>query len=534
MPVYLFVTAVILVTCIALNRLSGRFGLPMLLAFILLGIFFGSDGVILIEFGDFVISEHICSIALVLIIFYGGFGTKWSEARPVAVPAVLLSTLGVVITAILAGLFCYVALGFPLLESFLLGSVISSTDAVSVFSILRSKRLGLKDNTASLLELESGSNDPAAYMLTIVTLSIMGGELNYTNLIQLLIKQFVYGIGFGILVAVVWAIVLRRFRFSTAGFHAIFVLAAALFAYSLPAMLDGNGYLSAYIAGIILGNSKLPDTKPLVHFFDGITGLMQMLIFFLLGLLSFPSQMPQILVPALLLALFLTFVARPVAVFAMMGPLKCSLAQKLLVSWAGLRGAASIVFALIATTHVNSPTHDIFHIVFCIVLFSIPLQGSLIPFFARRLNMIDKNANVLKTFNDYSDEVPVQFIELPIPNGHAWINKKVRELHLPPGMLLVLIRRGKSLLVPKGYTSVNANDTLVLIAQAFNQMETVNLSELQLEKGNAWIGKQLSEVLLGPDQLVVLIRRGANTIIPNGRTSLEENDILVINTELSA
>lgn len=528
LPVLLLLTAVILLACILLNRVSGKLGIPMLLAFILLGMFFGSDGVVKIPFENYAAAESICSAALILIMFYGGFGTKWSQARPAALKAGVLSTLGVAATAGLTGLFCHFVLGMPLLEGLLLGAVTGSTDAASVFSILRSKRLNLKYHTAPLLEVESGSNDPCSYMLTTIVLMMMEGSAQGGALVWMLFSQVFFGVLFGFLTA--WAAlwVLGRFRFSD-GFDTIFVLAAALLSYAVPALLGGNGYLSAYIAGIILGNRPLKNKAALVHFFDGVTGLMQMLIFFLLGLLAFPSQLPRLMVPALLTALFLTFVARPAAVFLLLAPFRCPARQCALVSWAGLRGAASIVFAILATVSPAVISYDIFHFVFCIIIFSILLQGSLLPLVARKLDMIDEGGDVLKTFNDYQEEVPVQFIRFTVPEGHPWSGKAVREITLPPGTLLVQLRRGEALIAPRGDALLQAGDRLILSASAPEESDGIRLTELHLEEGHEWVGKALADLPLERDKLVIMVQRRGSVLIPTGRTVLEPGDTLVIN-----
>jgi len=294
MVLNLLLTAVVIIICVVSNKVSNKIGMPVLLAFILLGMFFGSDGPVQIYFDDYVFAEQACSIALIFIMFYGGFGTKWDEAKPVANKAILLSSLGTIMTAVLVGIFCNVVLRISLLEGLLIGAVVSSTDAASVFSILRSKRLNLRYNTASLLEIESGSNDPFAYMLTIIVLSLMGGGSSFSEFAYLIFSQIVYGAVFGIVLAVVTVHFFKKIKLTSSGFYSIFVLAIALISYAGPSLVNGNGYLSAYITGIILGNSKIHDKAELVHFFDGITGLMQILLFFLLGLLSFPSQLPRL------------------------------------------------------------------------------------------------------------------------------------------------------------------------------------------------------------------------------------------------
>lgn len=314
----LLLGSLVVLACILCNRLTNRFGIPMLLAFILLGMIFGSEGLVRIPFDNFGFAENVCTVALIFIMFYGGFGTRLKAARPVAAKAVLLSSAGTIITALLTGLFFHLVLGFTLLEGLLTGAVLGSTDAASVFSVLRSRRLSLRYNTDSLLELESGSNDPFAYMLTIILLSAMKGELSggsgwpglFGQILFTAASQVILGVLCGILLALGARWFLEHYKFETNGFDTAFMLAAALFSYALPSAIGGNGYLSAYLMGILLGNSPLHNKRTLVNFFDGLTSLMQMLIFFMLGLLSFPSRILAVLLPALAAAVFLTFAAR--------------------------------------------------------------------------------------------------------------------------------------------------------------------------------------------------------------------------------
>lgn len=529
MAVFMIVVAIIVLLCVMLNKISSKVGVPMLLAFILLGMVFGTDGLFRIEFENYVFAEQICSVALIFIMFYGGFGTKWSEAKPVAGRAVLLSTLGVLFTAVLTGLFCYFVLRIAFLESLLIGGIISSTDAASVFSILRSKKLGLKYNTASMLEVESGSNDPCSYMLTMVILSVMGGGASILSVTYMVIAQFLYGILIGAVIAWAALYLLRRVHFGGEGFEMAFVIGIALLSYALPNLVGGNGYLSAYIVGIVLGNGKIPGKKSLVHFFDGLTGLMQMLIFFLLGLLATPSAIIPVLVPAISIALFLTFAARPLSVFAILTPAKCVWSQQLLVSFAGLRGAASAVFAIMATVNGVYIQYDVFHIAFCIVLFSILIQGSLLPAAAKRLDMIDADMDVLKTFNDYSDESDLQFIKLVVNDTHPWRGKMIRELILPPDTLLILVVRDKIPIVPNGETIILSGDIAILSGAAFVDDIEIHLKEKKIVGDCMWKNKTVSEFSPEPGELVIIIKRGDQVIIPRGNTVIEENDILVLN-----
>ncbi|MGN0614451.1 MAG: potassium/proton antiporter [Porcipelethomonas sp.] len=527
----LLISAVVIIACVITNRIAGKIGIPVLIGFIGLGMLFGSDGLFKIQFENFEFAEAICKIALIFIMFYGGFGTRWSEAKPAAAKSILLSTVGVVITAALTGIFCYYAVGMPLGESLLIGAVLSSTDAASVFSILRSKKLGLKENTASLLEMESGSNDPCAYMLTIAAISIINGKATVGSIAYLLFSQFAYGIAIGAVIAVCARFVLMRFRFSAQGFDAAFVAAVAVLAFALPEAVGGNGYLSTYIVGIVLGNSDIKNKKPMVHFFDGTTGLMQILVFFLLGLLSFPSALPGVFLPSLAISLCLIFIVRPIAIFVLMSPFKCSMNQMLLVSWSGLRGAASIVFSIMAVACLPELNNDIFHIVFCVVLISILLQGTLIPFMSRKLNMIDDNSNVLKTFNDYVEELAVQFIRLTIQGTHPWSNKKICELSIPPDLLFVLILRNGESIIPNGETEIKTGDVVVVSAREYRSSEDAMFVEEKVYSGSKWVGKKISDYSSETSKLVILIKRGTEVIIPKGPTDILKNDILVLHAQ---
>ena len=523
----LLISSVILL-CILLHRVSDKIGVPMLLAFIVLGMAFGTDGIVKIPFENYELAENVCSTALIFIMFYGGFGTSWNEARPVAVKSVLLSTLGVVITAALTGFFCYFILKFSFLDSMLIGSVVSSTDAASVFSILRSKNMGLKYGTASMLELESGSNDPCSYMLTAVVLSAMSGTASAGSIFYMIFAQLFFGILFGCLIAFAARFILRHINFDIAGFDMAFVIAVALLSYTLPSIAGGNGYLSAYMVGIILGNTKIKNKKSLVNFFDGITGLMQMLIFFLLGLLATPSQLPRIFLPALAIALFLTLAARPLAVSAILAPFKCRLNQQVLVSFAGLRGAASIVFAIMATVDEAYTGFDVYHIVFCIVLLSILFQGSFLSQAAKKLNMSDTETDVMKTFSDYSEEADLQFIRIRITEEHIWSHKAVKDISLPPDTLFLMLLRGEETVIPWGETFFRPGDTAVLSARGYQEQEDLELTEMKITAKSPWIGIKISDFSPYPGELVIMILRGDETVVPKGDTIIMENDLLVI------
>ncbi len=523
--------ALLILACLLSNRIFGRLGMPMLLAFLGLGMICGSDGLLKIAFDDFALTEQASTVALIFIIFYGGFWTSWRQARPVVGKALLLSSAGVVLTAGLVGGFCHFALGMPAGEGLLVGAIISSTDAASVFSILRAKRLNLRYGTASMLEMESGSNDCFSYMLTVVILAFMGGQTQGAGSVAWMLGvQIVAGALCGAGIALAARYILQRVSFSADGFDALFMLAVALLSYAVPQAVGGNGYLSAYLAGMILGNSPLPNKRSLLGFFDGMTGLMQMALFFLLGLLAFPSQLPAVAVQATLIALFLTFVARPLAVALLLTPLGCPFRQQALVSWTGLRGAASIVFAIVATIDPAHTYSDIFHTVFFIVLLSVLFQGTLLPWAARKLDMIDDTEDVRKTFNDFDENAPLAFAECTLREGAPWTGRLVRELDLPPDTLLALVRRDGRNFAPNGNTVLQAGDVLVLGGKEVTSIDGAVLRERRMEKGNPLIGRPLREAPADMP-LVVAVLRGQEVLIPRGYTVPREGDVLVVYEE---
>ncbi|MDY6085016.1 MAG: potassium/proton antiporter [Dialister sp.] len=528
MEAILFLMGIVIFVCVAFQKLLNRTGVPGLFIFILLGMLFGADGLFKIEFSDYSFANNICSVALLFIMFYGGAGTKWATAKVVAVKATLLSSAGTVLTALLVGLFCWGLLGFSLTEAFLMGAVVCSTDAASVFSILRSKNLNLKYSTAPMLELESGSNDPFSYMLTVVFLTLMEGHgYGAGDIILLLLGQIIFGMLAGLFFAWFATQVLRRFQLSDIGLDTTFLVGVALMAYTSGALLHGNGYLAVYIAGIIIGNSDIPNKRNMISFLGGLTTIMQMFLFFLLGLLAFPSRLPAVAGTALAIALFLTFVARPVAVVSLLAPFRSSIRQQIFVSWAGMRGAASIVFAIMAMTGTAAPYHDIFHIVFFIVLFSILVQGTLLPFIGKWLSLIDHDGDVRKTFNDYTADVPVEFLRLVLHGSHPWAGKTLSEVTLPPESLLVLILREERRLIPHGGTVLQEGDVLILAGREGGAVSGISLYEHVLDKSDEWAGKTLAEITTG-GELVMLILRNERVVIPNGATRLEIGDRLVM------
>lgn len=525
----LLFVAVILLACSLLKKLSSRLGVPSLLLFIILGMLVGSDGLFKIQFDNYYFAQILSSIALVVIMFTGGFETNFDAAKPIAFRAIILSSLGTILTAFMVGVFCHFILQMSILEGFLCGSVLASTDAASVFSILRSKKLALKYNTAPLLEVESGSNDPFAYMLTIVILSAMGEGISLGSTVILLIMQLMIGVGFGFGVGYLTKYIMTNIRFDTSGIETIFITAMVFASYAACTLLNGNGFLSVYIIGIILGNAHLKENDILYPFFDGVTTILQAVLFFLLGLLAFPSQMSDVLAISVLIMLFITFIARPVAVFLLSLPFKSNFEQNLLVSFAGLRGAASIAFAIQAVLDPASISYDIFHIVFIVVLLSIAIQGTLLPYVSKHLDMIDADGNVLKTFTDYVDEKPVNYIQFTISEGHEYCNQMIKDITLPPSSLIVNLNRDGKAIIPRGDTKLQSGDMAMLCTLSNNKDVDFELTEKIIDEQSRLVGATIADVGKHTTGLVVLIHRGDEYIIPDGSVTLELGDHVLIN-----
>ena len=457
----MIICGLVLLISITSTKILYKFGVPILLIFIMLGMLFGSDGIVGIYFNDYQLTNKIATVALIFIMFFGGFGTNWSMAKPVAIPSILLSTLGVVFTAGLTGVFCFLVFKTTLLEGLLIGSIVGSTDAASVFAILRSQRLNLKGSIASMLELESGSNDPCAYMLTTIVLGIMSNS-NNGNIFIMVLSQILLGGMVAVVLAKLSIYLLRHFKFEIEGFYPIFMTAIAVLAYSLSEYLGGNGYLCVYITGIIIGNAKIPHKKSIFQFLDGISWLMQIMLFFLLGLLAFPSKIPLVIGKGILISIFMILVARPVAIFSILFWFKIPIKQQIFIAWVGIRGSASIVFAIFAETYGVSMNNDIFHIIFFIALFSVIVQGTITPKLAKKLDLIDNEESVFKTFNDYKEDKSTSLVEFTIDEHNIIANKTIMDANIPEDILVVMIKRNGDVFVPNGSTEILPGDILVL------------------------------------------------------------------------
>ena len=520
---YLLIGVILILALMAI-RLSNRHGIPALLLFIVLGMGFGALG---LDFDDYELADGVATVALMVIMFYGGFGTNWKMARPVAWEAIVLSFLGTITTGLITGLFCYLVLGFSLLEGMLLGSIVGSTDYASVSNILRSKNLNLKYNTAPLLELESGSNDPTAYTMTMVFLSVIRGTK--LSIPVMVISQVAVGLAVGFGLAFLFGLYLRKVRAREDGLSAVLMAAMMLITYSVTDLLSGNGYLALYILGIYLGNMEFRGKRDVVFFFDGITEIMQIALFFVLGLLSNLSGFIAALPVALTIMAFMTVASRPLSVWGLMLPFRLKRNQLHMISLAGIRGAAAIAFAILVVNSGTKFSVDIYHIVFGICVFSSLVQGSLMPPAARRLDMLDPNDTVLKTFNDYQDKAEIGFLQTRIHKGSYLVGRQVKDLRLTFDFIVARIDRGGRAVVPRGNVELQEEDLIVLAGEKYFDRDRRDLTEFTIPERHDWAGKSIRDLELPEDTLIVMVQRsGSDVIVPLGDVVLQENDKVVL------
>ena len=472
----LMLFSLLVIAAVLVTKVGSRLGVPALLLFLLLGMIAGADGLGL-RFDNYESAESIGHFAMTVILFSAGLETSLKETKPVLREGAFLSTLGVLLTVVLTGIFIWLVsgktVGIPIMGCFLLAAVMGSTDSASVFSVLRGKKLHLRENLGPMLELESGSNDPMAYTLTIIlvnyfttrNLHLHSGWYPVLNGILVFVLQIVVGVAVGMAVGYAAKWILDRVRLPSFALTSILILSVGFFANGLASLLYGNGLLALYIAAIVIGNkARMPMRKDILHFFDGLTWLMQLVMFLMLGLLARPSQMMTVLLPAILIGLFMMLVARPGSVFLSLLPFKgISSRAKLFVSWVGLKGAGPILFALCPVVAGLSHATEMFNIVFIITLFSLLLQGSTLGKVASLLHL------------SYEEDPPADTFGMEIPEEMGMLRDHtvteedlaqggtLRDLHLPHGIRVMMVRRGDQYLVPHGSMPLEPGDRLVII-----------------------------------------------------------------------
>ncbi len=464
----LLLGSVLLFISIIASKTSFKLGVPTLILFLVVGMLAGSDGPGGIYFNDPRLAQFLGVVSLTFILFSGGLDTKWESVKPVLWQGLSLSTLGVLITALLVGVFSSYLLGFTIAEGLLLGAIVSSTDAAAVFSILRTRSIGLKGNLRPTLEFESGSNDPMAYFLTIsMTFIVLNPDTSVLVLIPKFLKGMVLGGLCGFVMGKAMILLINKIRLDVAGLYPVLILSLVFFTFSFTDFIGGNGFLAIYISGIILGSSNFIHKKSLMKFYDGQAWLMQIVMFLSLGLLVYPSKIVPIFGPGILISVFLIFAARPIAVFISLSLTKgLNFRKKLFISWVGLRGAAPIVFATYPMLAGMHYADTIFNLVFFISVSSVVLQGSTLPIVARWLH-VSVPGKIKRNFPldiELKEDIKSELVELDIPTNSPVVGRAVVQIGMPKGSIIVLIHRNDKYITANGETVIEANDHLLVMA----------------------------------------------------------------------
>lgn len=471
----LLIGAILIFCAIMISKTGYRFGIPTLLLFLLVGMGFGTDGLGL-EFNSAKDAQFIGMIALSIILFTGGMDTKLRDIKPVMAQGMILSTVGVLLTTLLTGGFIFWLSGFssmniamPILTSLLLAATMSSTDSASVFNLLRSQRMNLKENLKPMLELESGSNDPMAYMLTIALIQVIasGSGFDIGLLVKDLLVQFfvggVMGYAFGRLA--VWLI--NKVNLSNSSLYPILLLSLVFITFTITDLLHGNGYLAVYILGVIVGNARLVFRKEINTFMNGLTWFSQIVMFLSLGLLVNPHEMLGVSVCAMLIGLFMIFVARPLTVMLCLLPFcQMTFKAKCFVSWVGLRGAVPIIFATYPVVSEIPGSQVIFNIVFFITLLSLIFQGMTIAPVAKWLSL---DLPEEKEGNEFGVEIPEeidsQLTDVTLTPEMLEDGNRLMDMNIAPGTLVMLVKRGSEFMIPNGRMELKVGDKLLYISE---------------------------------------------------------------------
>ena len=471
----LLIGAILIFCAIMISKTGYRFGIPTLLLFLLVGMGFGTDGLGL-EFDSAEDAQFIGMIALSIILFTGGMDTKLRDIKPVMAQGMILSTVGVLLTTLLTGGFIFWLSGYsdmniemPMLTCLLLAATMSSTDSASVFNLLRSQRMNLKENLKPMLELESGSNDPMAYMLTIALIQVIasGSGFNMGLLLKDLLVQFLVGgvTGYALGRFAVWLI--NKVNLSNSSLYPILLLSLVFITFTSTDMFHGNGYLAVYILGVVVGNARLVFRKEINTFMNGLTWFSQIVMFLSLGLLVNPHEMIDVSVSALLIGLFMIFVARPLTVGVCLMPFRrLTFKAKCFVSWVGLRGAVPIIFATYPVVSNIPGSQDIFNIVFFITLLSLIFQGMTIAPVAKWLDLDLPEEKEGSEFGvEIPEEIDSQLTDVTLTAEMLEDGNRLMDMNISSGTLVMLVKRGKEFMIPNGRMELKVGDKLLYISE---------------------------------------------------------------------
>ncbi len=464
----LLIGSVLLFISLFAGKTSYRFGVPVILLFITIGMLAGSEGIGGIYFDNPATAQFIGIVALNFILFSGGLDTDWQSVKPVLWQGISLSTIGVMLTALAVGTFVWAITDFTILEGLLLGSIVSSTDSAAVFSILRSKSLALKGNIRPTLELESGSNDPMAYVLTILfTGLVIAQNANFFDIASIFVMQLFLGGLFGFLLGHAGVWVINRIKLDFEGLYIVLAIAIMFFLFSFTNFVGGNGFLAVYVGAIILGNKDLIHKKKILKSFDSFAWLMQIILFLTLGLLVYPSQIIPVIGIGLLISIFLILVARPLSVFISLAPFRLQNRSKFFFSWVGLRGAVPIVFATYPLLAGAEKANLIFDIVFFVAITSVLIQGTTLTKAAKWMQVALPEQLKRRNQKDMelTDGIKSLLTEIVIPENSEVAGKQIVQLGLPPNTLISFIKRNGKYITPGGATVLEPNDQLFVLSE---------------------------------------------------------------------
>ncbi|MEC3885386.1 potassium/proton antiporter [Halobacillus litoralis] len=482
---FLLLTALLLFSGVLVAKFSSRWGIPALILFIMVGMAFGSEGLGIVYFSDAGTAQVIGVFALVIILFEGGLHTKWGTVRSVAVPSLSLATIGVLITSLIVGLAAYFLFELSWLESFLFGAIVGSTDAAAVFAALKERNI--KAKMGATLEAESGTNDPMAVFLTLSLIELITSEQSsFWMLIPTFFLQMGLGLIIGLALGKFASLSINRIKLDSSALYPIFSVAFALATYSITAFSGGSGFLGVYVAALVIGNSELTYRYSIFQFNEGFAWMAQILMFVILGLYVFPSELftPGIIVNGILLSIVLILIARPIAVFLSLFKMNYSTKEKLFISWAGLRGAVPIVLATFPIVEGLQNSQALFNLVFFVVLTSALVQGSTISLVAKKMNLVGPKKDIPHHSIELISmgKAKAEMIQYQTNAESAVVGKKLHEVSFPNRANISAIIRNNEVITPYGETEIKAGDFLYILVEEKYKEQLKKTLEQRVQK----------------------------------------------------
>lgn len=488
----LLILSLLFFVSIFADKIGYKYGVPALLLFLVVGMFFGSHGMtsligmsgVSIKIGT---AEALSTMAMCIILFTGGMETKLSDIKSVLAPGITLATLGVMLTCVITGVLIHflfkwispIASSMSIWMALLMAATMSSTDSASVFSVLRTNGIGLKHNLRPLLELESGANDPMAYVLTTTLIGVVvgmqavsGAEEPVTGLpiIQTIVVQLVMGTVLGFALGQGLVMLMRRVKLGNEALYPIMILTACIFIFAITHYLQGNTYLAVYVGGLIIGNNKFTRKRQTRSFFSGLAWLSQLVMFLMLGLMVEPVELLKfsVWVPCMIVSIVMIFISRPLSVWLCMLPFnQFRQRDRLFLSWVGLKGAVPIIFAIMCKAEGVPHADMLFNVVFLCTLISLLAQGTTLTQVARKLKLDTprEQDRSLEHFDmDLPDEIQSSVREVEVTEETLEHGNTLRELNIPPKTLIIMVRRGEDFFVPTGSSTLELGDQLLVIS----------------------------------------------------------------------